>query len=124
MGSLWRKVSQRLAEHAGRYLADDYELLPSDSPSRLAPRRRRPRLTACLSLFTVRRLIIFAISVPFLLIIAIVSSGIPPSYQDIRIFEQKLPQHNLTQAQKEHRLYLRFPDHLWGHGLNNILQEA
>jgi hypothetical protein len=37
-----------------------------------------------------------------------------------------LPQHNLSLPfpEGEGGLYLRFPGHLWGHGLNNILQET
>jgi len=73
---------------------------------------------------TLRRILIFLVMIPLFLVLGILCSGIPPNYEDIRTFERLLPQHNLTKARAEHGKYLRFPDHLWGHGLNNILQEA
>jgi hypothetical protein len=60
------------------------------------------------------------------MILTILWRGIPPSYEDIRGYERRLPQHNLSLPfpEGEEGLYLRFPGHLWGHGLNNILQET
>ncbi|KAF9535405.1 hypothetical protein CPB83DRAFT_830430 [Crepidotus variabilis] len=57
------------------------------------------------------------------------NGGIPPSYADIRAQERSLPQHRwqpqrpakyITEGPK----FIRFPDHYWGLGLNNILEEA
>lgn len=130
---LWRGISRRFDDGLERrYSEEDYELLPAAEstshsnglPSPSAQRRRRSRLQACLHLLTLRRILAFLALVPIFLVLAVLWSGIPPSYQDIRTFERLLPQHNLTEARSEHRMYLRFPDHLWGHGLNNILQEA
>lgn len=75
---------------------------------------------------SLRRFLISLTALPFLAFIAILSSGIPPSYNDIRSFERRLPQHNLSLPFPEGKagMYLRFPGHLWGHGLNNILQET
>ncbi|KAH9476504.1 Strobilurin A biosynthesis cluster protein l1 [Psilocybe cubensis] len=74
--------------------------------------------------------------------------GIPPSYSNVRLSERSLPQHRWGHdildrpggfakagavntggfiegtSELEGARYLRFPDHLWGHGLNNVLQEA
>jgi hypothetical protein len=58
-------------------------------------------------------------------VVGVLLSGIPPTYNDIRTYEAKLPQNNLTDlSTADARTYLRFPGHLWGHGLNNVLQEA
>jgi len=89
-----------------------YELLADGEAVPSPPRRRRTKINACL---TIRRVLVV---LPFLFLFIVLCSGIPPTYNDIRSFEQTLPQHNLS------ALYLRFPDHLWGHGLNNFLQEA
>ena len=104
-----------------KYFADDYELLADEEAFPRPPRRRRTKIKAC---FTIRRVLIAVAILPFLFLFTVLCSGIPPTYDDIRSFEKRLPQHNLSAAQAEQRLYLRFPDHLWGHGLNNILQEA
>lgn len=127
---LWRGISRRLSgSPERRYPEEDYELLGAEPTSHISglpsgQRRRRPRLQACLHLITLRRILVFFALVPFLLILAVLWSGIPPSYEDVRTFERLLPQHNLTRAKAEPGMYLRFPGHLWGHGLNNILQEA
>ncbi|KAG5635334.1 hypothetical protein H0H81_011688 [Sphagnurus paluster] len=125
----WRSISRRLSlssERDRRYSEEDYELLGSEPTQRVngATRRRHSRLEACLHHITFRRILFFIALIPFVLAIGILWSGIPPLYNDIRTFEQHLPQHNATQALAERRMYLRFPDHLWGHGLNNVLQEA
>ena len=75
---------------------------------------------------TLRRILVSLSLIPLLLVIGILSNGIPPSYDDIREYERRLPQHNLSLAPPEGNegAYLRFPGHLWGHGLNNILQET
>ena len=68
-----------------------------------------------------------AASSPFVAGVLIILWGsIPPSYDDIRGFERRLPQHDLSLPfpEGEDGLYLRFPGRLWGHGLNNILQET
>ncbi|KAF8068824.1 hypothetical protein FPV67DRAFT_1489847 [Lyophyllum atratum] len=126
----WRGISRRLTDSPDRrYSEEDYELLPNENgrenglphgPSR----RRRSRVQACFHFWTLRRIVIFIAIIPFLLALGVLLSGIPPSFEDIRAFERHLPQHNTTRALAEHRTYLRFPDHVWGHGLNNVLQEA
>ncbi|KAF6744124.1 hypothetical protein DFP72DRAFT_826345 [Ephemerocybe angulata] len=70
--------------------------------------------------------------------------GIPRSYEDIRRLESALPQHRweevrvgtngeLVDVETGKRFdweedagagYLRFPDHIWGHGFNNVFEEA
>lgn len=91
-----------------------YKVLPSQGYYHPRSRQARHRCSTgvLLVLFT-----------PWLVIGGfIVASWIPPSYQDIRRYERNLPQHSVDIG--ERRRYLRFPDHIWGHGLNNILQEA
>ncbi|KAI6030052.1 hypothetical protein EDC04DRAFT_2924603 [Pisolithus marmoratus] len=69
---------------------------------------------------------------PVFALLIILCQGIPPTYDDVRSFERRLTQHSLTTpsstVDKNHHIhhprYLRFPGHLWGHGLNNVLQEA
>lgn len=72
-------------------------------------------------------------------------SGVPPGYGDVREFERGLPQHRRWREVPEgvelrlggggggrdgdgevegEARYLRFPDHVWGHGFNNVLQEV
>lgn len=75
--------------------------------------------------------------------------GLPPSYTELWVTERALPQHQWeswkgavsgetrsrdrqikgndsfgSAGRSQEERYLRFPDHLWGHGLNNVLQEA
>jgi hypothetical protein len=127
---LWRGISRRLTDSPERrYSEEDYELLATDSTSRVngissTQRRRRSKFQRCLHHLTLRRILMFLAMIPFFLVLGVLWSGIPPNYEDVRKFERSLPQHNLTRARTEHGRYLRFPDHLWGHGLNNILQEA
>lgn len=94
------------------------------------------------------------IIIPVLVSAAVlVYGGMPPSYSNARLRERMLPQHQwdrdvrsrigglvkggmkfgdvnldgieiLTTEMYGEERYLRFPDHLWGHGLNNVLQEA
>lgn len=91
-----------------------YELLLSQGS--YYPRRRQARYRCSTGVL----LVLFT---PWLVIVGfIVASWIPPSYQDIRRYERHLPQHSVGIG--ERKRYLRFPDHIWGHGLNNILQEA
>ncbi|KAF8956839.1 hypothetical protein BDZ97DRAFT_1613701, partial [Flammula alnicola] len=79
------------------------------------------------ALFTVLFIVLTA---PVLLVLVIlVYGGIPPSYHEVRLRERGLPQHVWGRSVgvgggEEGPRYLRFPDHLWGHGLNNVLQEA
>lgn len=100
----------------------DYTIVPTE-PARHFKRRRSRVLHAV----TLRRLLFCLACAPFLVIFAIFCQGIPPSYDDIRTFERRLPQHSiaaLTRVDDRPARYLRFPGHLWGHGLNNVLQEA
>ena len=75
---------------------------------------------------TLRRLIYFVLSIPFLLALGVLWSGIPPSYESIREYERRLPQHDLSLPSPEgpEGRYLRFGNGIWGHGLNNVLQEV
>lgn len=127
-----------------RYSEEDYELISdrdrSSSPNTNLPtptsassphhRRRPPRLinvlSKCLCTCSLRRILTSFFLVPLLLALAILWNGVPPNYHDIRQYEKRLPQHNLTFPWPEGKQgkYLRFPQHLWGHGLNNILQET
>lgn len=131
----WRGAARRIFESsppARRYSEEDYELLPGDTASprpqdhhrRRTPPRRAQLL--CQKACTLRRFLLGLAAIPVLLAVGILWSGIPPDYADIRQYERTLPQHNLSLPYPEGQegLYLRFPDHLWGHGLNNILQET
>ncbi|THH03544.1 hypothetical protein EW145_g6178 [Phellinidium pouzarii] len=136
MGS-WDGVARRFFSPQPRS-TNHYELLGADEelPTRRAsptsrrrsfsPRWLRTGFFACFHLLTFRRVLIFILSIPVLLCMGVLWSGIPPNYESIREFERHLPQHHnvsLTSVEGEHAMYLRFPEHLWGHGLNNILQE-
>lgn len=72
------------------------------------------------------RRILAVLAVGFALVVmGVLWSGIPPSFDMIRQYERSLPQHNISLPSPEgvNGMYIRFPDHLWGHGLNNVLQE-
>jgi hypothetical protein len=71
-------------------------------------RRLRAAFALILTLFTLK----------------ILSSGIPSTYSDVRRIERQLPQHNVSQAMARGTTYLRIPKRVWGHGLNNVLQET
>ncbi|KAJ3970023.1 hypothetical protein EV361DRAFT_950940 [Lentinula raphanica] len=85
---------------------------------------------------TLRRLVFILTATFFLLVMGILSSGIPSTYQDVRAYERLLPQHRIREAVSEkigrdgvterihRRKYLWFDGALWGHGLNNVLQES
>ncbi|KAJ6585570.1 hypothetical protein B0H19DRAFT_926051 [Mycena capillaripes] len=119
--SLWRALLRLLPSQNHK---DEYELLPENSHHEQRPRGRR-RAHSCIRFFTLRRIIILLVTIPILLMVGVLLSGIPPTYKDIRTYEAKLPQHNDTALSTgDSRVYLRFPGHLWGHGLNNVLQEA
>ncbi|KAF9001305.1 hypothetical protein BDQ17DRAFT_1244641 [Cyathus striatus] len=122
--------------------AREYELLSStttssssslSSPTTSLPRRKKwrrvPRITP-------RRVVCVLLSIPVLLALGVLWSGVPPLYEDVRRYEKRLPQHawgvlekgrNETEGRgrggDEGELYLRFPGHIWGHGFNNVLQE-
>ncbi|EIW75013.1 hypothetical protein CONPUDRAFT_112946 [Coniophora puteana RWD-64-598 SS2] len=139
---------------------DEYALLPSSYPPRpLSPtftndheyrfRRRRTCSFRPHTLFSrqrlgLRRLLTLAALAFALVVSAILAQGIPPSFNDVRAYEDRLPQHRLPRhvfpphAHDHHAhasggspgtegqatRYIRFPGYLWGHGLNNVLQEA
>ncbi|TFK37209.1 hypothetical protein BDQ12DRAFT_736355 [Crucibulum laeve] len=86
---------------------------------------RRRRCASCLfQFFTLRRICCILTLIPTLVVLGILCSGIPPSFNDVRRYERGLPQNNATRAQIEGGVrYLRFQDPLFGHGLNNIMQE-
>ncbi|KAK7022261.1 hypothetical protein R3P38DRAFT_3317624 [Favolaschia claudopus] len=118
---LWRTILRLLPSQNHK---DEYELLPETSLHESRPRGRR-RAHGCFRFFSLRRIILLLAFIPILLVVGVLLSGIPPTYNDIRGYEAKLPQNNLTALDvADSRLYLRFPGHLWGHGLNNVLQEA
>ena len=103
----------------------------SSSRPEQPPRNRRPLRHAWFwRPFTVRNILCSLAFAPICILGAILLQGIPPTYQDIRTFEQRLPQHSISAwssvdgVHYHHPRYLRFPGHLWGHGLNNVLQEA
>ncbi|KAK2463908.1 hypothetical protein APHAL10511_004080 [Amanita phalloides] len=79
---------------------------------------------ACFHHLTLRKLLYALFITPFLIAFGVLLSGVPPSYETIRSYERRLPQHNLVRAQNDGGRYLRFPGHLWGHGLNNVMQET
>jgi hypothetical protein len=136
----WRTTIRRLLTSNSRpeTLEENYALLSSDD--RTAPRlpnghyhqpnghttRRRSLKVTLRSCCTVRRILYSVAVVPLLIMIVILWHGIPPSFADVREFERRLPQHNLSLPfpEGEEGMYLRFPGHLWGHGFNNILQET
>ena len=135
----WDSVARRLF-YGERGPTEQYELVPNNEeglPTRRAsptprkqqqpfrPRSPRALCFACLHLLTPRRILTFVICVFSFLAIGILWSGVPPSYENIREFERRLPQHNLSLPFPEGKdgMYLRFPEHLCGHGLNNIMQE-
>jgi hypothetical protein len=109
---------------------ETYALLSSDSdlerPSTPRPRRRNAIFRIIRSCFTLRRILILIVLIPVFIVILILWNGVPPSYADVRDYEKRLPQHNLSLSfpEGDTGMYLRFPGHLWGHGLNNILQET
>ncbi|KAJ7704987.1 hypothetical protein B0H17DRAFT_1166704 [Mycena rosella] len=119
--SLWRALARLRPTRAH---ADEYELLPDASHHDARPRgRRRPH--PCFRFFTLRRVFILLVTLPILIMVGVLLSGVPPTYNDIRAYEKMLPQHNITALSVvDPPIYLRFPGHLWGHGLNNVLQEA
>ncbi|EJD06309.1 uncharacterized protein FOMMEDRAFT_16926 [Fomitiporia mediterranea MF3/22] len=133
----WEGVARRFF-NSQRRSGEHYELVPSEDglPTRRAsPTPWRPQsfrfrslrvvCFACLHLLTLRRIFAFLLTVLAFLVLGILWSGIPPSYASIREFERRLPQHNVSLPFPEGKdgMYLRFPEHLWGHGLNNIMQE-
>ncbi|KAF9233597.1 hypothetical protein BU15DRAFT_79948 [Melanogaster broomeanus] len=61
-------------------------------------------------------------------VVAILYQGIPPSFDGIRVFEKRLPQHSAVASTQEgghpQPRNAQFPGRLWGHRLDNVLQEA
>ncbi|THU79661.1 hypothetical protein K435DRAFT_973071 [Dendrothele bispora CBS 962.96] len=78
--------------------------------------------------FSIKRLAVFLVVLFVMTSAIILSSGIPPSYDDIWAYERSLPQHNLTEAFGDlkwgRRKYLRFEGGVKGRGFNNVFQEA
>ncbi|KAF5321801.1 hypothetical protein D9619_000051 [Psilocybe cf. subviscida] len=89
-----------------------------------------------------RRLFLHSLLVLFLLIpmtvigAVLAYGGLPPDYSSVREHERELSDHGRkitsqhswkfasSKEATDDRRYLRFPDHAWGLGLNNVLQEA
>ncbi|KIK54833.1 hypothetical protein GYMLUDRAFT_206131 [Collybiopsis luxurians FD-317 M1] len=123
---------------------DDSHSLPSPSMRRRKSIHHKRRFSISIysvvsflqHTLTIRRIVIILFASLFLLVVAILSSGIPSTYQDVRIYERNLPQHRIREAVSEkigrdgvterihRRKYLWFDGALWGHGLNNVLQES
>ncbi|KAJ7228124.1 hypothetical protein B0H12DRAFT_232846 [Mycena haematopus] len=119
--NLWRTLRRILSTQKHK---DEYELLPETSHHEPRSRGRR-RPYGCFRFFTLRRLLLLLAFIPLLIMVGVLLSGIPPTYNDIRTYEAKLPQNNVSAVSvADDRTFLRFPGHLWGHGLNNVLQEA
>jgi hypothetical protein len=93
---------------------------PYSSPSNL--------LKTALYYVSFRRVAILAAGVFLLICGIILSSGVPPQYDDIWQYEKSLPQYNVTQAVADVKLgkrkYLWFEGNVKGRGFNNVLQEA
>ena len=106
--------------------SSEYELVPTDPElvRSTVQTRRRPSLSWFVRSFSIRRLLLLLLVLFLLLVVVILAQGIPPDFHDIRDFERALPQHNLSDPALDDARFLRFPDHLWGHGLNNVLQQA
>ena len=131
----WETIARRLLSLRNNSDSNHYELLPVNNEDDRRFRTARPTspsssstrsiVLAFIHLITLRRCLLFVVSVFSLLSLGVLWSGIPPSYNNIRRFENKLPQHNknLPFPEGQNGVYLRFPEHLWGHGLNNVLQE-
>jgi hypothetical protein len=77
-------------------------------------------------MLTLRKALVSVTLVPVFLLLAVICQGVPPNYDDIRTFEQRLPQHSSSVISRNPHQpqYIRFPGHLWGYGFNNVLQEA
>ncbi|EEB94666.1 hypothetical protein MPER_06484, partial [Moniliophthora perniciosa FA553] len=78
-----------------------------------------------------RYMLILLLIAPVILLLILLRNGIPPRFEDIRIYERELPQHNITEALFDghlsppgRRRYLRVEGGVWGRGLNNVLQEV
>ncbi|KAF9535394.1 hypothetical protein CPB83DRAFT_841670 [Crepidotus variabilis] len=123
-----------------------YELLPTTDQSNSRSRRPRSsgaygccrgtsfqrtltrhRQTIRFSLYYAIRIILGGVTLLFLYVLWY--GGIPPSYAKIRAQERALPQHHWNQKKSgkyvsEGPKYVRFPNHYWGRGLNNVLEEA
>lgn len=102
---------------------DESYQLPADGnlPRRRFSSRRNPFgfLTHVFFSTALRRNTFF-----FLLVVTCVIGWLaPPSYNDVRDFEQHFPQHQIPTDYIGDRRFLRFEGTLWGLGLNNILQE-
>ncbi|KAF9059785.1 hypothetical protein BDP27DRAFT_1340719 [Rhodocollybia butyracea] len=143
LSSLFRRL-----DDYQRIRSEDYELsedlsLPSPSLRRRKPHHHHKRRLSLISLLsfvqhtlTLRRIVFIASTALFFLVVGILSSGIPSTYEDVRVYERSLPQHRIRDAVTEkigkdgvmervhRRKYLWFDGALWGHGLNNVLQES
>lgn len=127
-----RRSVSRTPSFLGKLL--QYTPLHNPPHSRKSARRRAAQ---CCS-------ILIAVPVALLVSAVLCWGGIPRSYASIRRLERNLPQHRwhqvkvdssgeLVQRQGHGKFdwaadagegYLRFPNHLWGHGFNNILEES
>lgn len=116
---------------------EEYELLMPDSTrfryAKVYP-SSIPTSCTCLGrrcLPSLKRVVgVLCMTFIFLCVLVVVYGGIPPSFSGIKAYESSLPQHDWSKhyvgggggGVKEQK-YLSFPDHIWGHGFNNVLQE-
>ncbi|KAK7462364.1 hypothetical protein VKT23_007965 [Stygiomarasmius scandens] len=136
MASYWRRMRgyMPLQQDNDEHYNERHEEIPmSTFPTQTRFSRRS--LTSPSKVFqiirhhlSIRRALALIFAACFIMIAIVLSSGIPPRYDDIWAYEKVLPQHNLTAATVDVRLgkrkYLRFEGGVKGRGLNNVLQEA
>lgn len=108
-----------------RRTLSNYELLSTDSESRASPLKpsRLPRRHFLRRFLHFRCFCISATAVVIVFVCAVLVSGIPSLYGDVRRFEHILPQHSAVVARHSNVKYISFPNHIWGHGWNNVLQQ-
>lgn len=130
-----QKSSRRQTE--GDVNGEEYELLMPDSTRfryvKVYP-CSIPTPCTCLGrrgLPSLKRVVgVLCMTFIFLCGLVVVYGGIPPSFSGIKAYETSLPQHDWSKhyvgeggGGVKDQKYLSFPDHIWGHGFNNVLQE-
>lgn len=118
---------------------EEVELLPitrhrhsSSSSGQSPPARKWPPL--CRRTSGLRRLLLWCLCSVIILFLLIFRPSIPPSFDDVRLYERNLPQHNLSEALHDptltppgRRKYMRVVGGAasWSvvGGFNNVLEE-
>lgn len=93
----------------------------------LALAHSRHILRRLTTLITFKRLLKLAIAILLILVLVILSGGIPPSYQELRRYEKQVAQTastTLGAVRGRKMRYLRYSTRIWGHGWNNFMQET